>query len=661
MLSTVASRHRHPLAFHIAGGLTALTLVLSGCALFDREPDPGPAAQSFAQAWQEGTIPDALLADSASAEQVNEVLEAAAGQLGGPPVVEVRSVVRDQDGEGATATLGLTWQLPAAPWSYDTSARVVLGEQDWEVIWEPSVLHPQLQEGQTLRSASVAPERGTILDANDQPLFTPTPVVHVGVEPQAVENLDQALGVLADNVGIDPDALRERVDAAPPDMFVDVITLRRDDFEPVRGALEPLPGIVFREGERPLAPTAQFARALIGRVGPATAEVLEEVGGGFGAGDELGLSGLQRQFQELLSGQPGSRVSIVGPDGQDVVALNETPAVRGESLQTTLVPEIQKAADAAVADASTPSMIVALRASTGEVLAVGHGPDGGAANMAFNGQYPPGSSFKVVTTSALFSTGLAPDQTVECPETAEIFGRTFRNAEGGAYGTVPYREAFARSCNTTFVELTPQLPDEAMAAAATSFGFGGEWNPGIPAYTGQVPPPQDDVERAAMMIGQGRVLASPLLMASVAAAVANGTWRPPVLLPEYAQQGAGPAELDAGTAASLRDLMRAVVEGGTGSAVRDVSGEAVHAKTGTAEYGDEQPPRTHAWFIGYQGDLAFAVLVEDGEAGGRVAGPVAARFLGGLPPSAGAPAAGAQPPDAEAGDAEAESGDPEGA
>ncbi|MPZ87730.1 MAG: penicillin-binding protein [Nitriliruptorales bacterium] len=623
-------RASHPLpSSRVISALAALALVLAGCGLLDSAPDPDPAAEAFAQGWQEGGIPDALLAASASAETVNEILENTAAQLGGDPIVEVRTVERDEQGDGATARLALTWTLPAGAWSYETTVPLVLGqdEEGWQVVWSTSVLHPELTEGQWLRSRSVVPERATILDADDQPLFTPLPVVHIGVEPQAVENLDQVLAVLADLVGIDPGPLRERVEAAAPDVFVDVITLRQEDFEPVRAALEPVPGLLFREGERPLAPTTGFARALLGRVGAPTAEVLEEARPGFGPGDELGLSGLQRQFQEQLSGRPGSEVVVVSAEGEALGPVYETAPNFGAPLRTTLVPEIQNAADAAVVDAATPSMIVAIRPSSGEVVAVAHGPDGGGANSAFTGQYPPGSSFKVVTSAALFAAGVEADEMVECPETATIFGRSFRNAEGGAFGTVPYREAFARSCNTTFVELTPRLPDEVMAQAAGGFGFGGDWSPGIPGFTGQVPPPQDDVERAASMIGQGRVLASPLLMASVTAAVADGNWRPPVLLPDHAQPGAGPVALDPATVDALQEMMRQVVEAGTGTTVAGVPGEPVHAKTGTAEYGDEDPPRTHAWFIGYQGDLAFAVLVEDGEAGGSVAGPVAARFL----------------------------------
>ncbi len=117
-------------------------------------------------------------------------------------------------------------------------------------------------------------------------------------------------------------------------------------------------------------------------------------------------------------------------------------------------------------------------------------------------------------------------------------------------------------------------------------------------------------------------------MATVAAAVASGTWRPPTLEP--GRTAGDPIALDSGVAATLRQLMTAVVREGTGTAAAR-PGPEVGGKTGTAEFGSGDPPPTHAWFIGYRGNLAFAVLAEGGGVGGRVAAPLAARFLAAAP------------------------------
>lgn len=609
----------------LSAAVAVIVLLVPGCGIFGRTPEPEPVVDAFLSGWRDGDLDPALLTEPSQAAPALEALDAAVEALGARPEMARQEVARDADDrDRATARVRVEWSLPDGFWTYETELSLLRGEDDWQVAWRPSALHPRLETGWTLRRRAVIPERASILAADGTPLFTPQPVVDVGVHPERVEDLEQVVSVLADTVEVQPDPLRERVEGAREDAFVSVITLRRDDYEAVRDVLHPVPGIVFREGERQLSPSTEFARGLLGTIGPATAEVLEELPEGFGAGDDLGRSGLQRAFQTQLAGTPGWAVDVLDADGEVVATPYQTAATPGTPLRTTLDPAVQTAADAAVA--GQPAILVALRASTGEVLAVAHGPDGGTANTAFTGQYPPGSSYKIVSTAALLSAGVAPDAAVACPETATIFGRTFRNSEGRAYGTVPLRTAFAQSCNTTYVELVPEVDDELMAAAAASFGIGGDWDPGVAAYTGQAPAPADDVERAAAMIGQGRVLASPLGMAAVAAAVADGTWRPPVLLPDSAAAGDGPRPLDPQVAATLDDFTRAVVTEGTGSALAGVPGE-VHGKTGTAEHGDEDPPQTHAWFVGYRDDLAVAVFVEGGAGGGSVAAPLAADFL----------------------------------
>ena len=153
-----------------------------------------------------------------------------------------------------------------------------------------------------------------------------------------------------------------------------------------------------------------------------------------------------------------------------------------------------------------------------------------------------------------------------------------------------------------------------------------------------MPTSGDEVEHAADMIGQGKVLASPLSVATASASVAAGTPVTPrlVLRPAPGSSTSGSAAaaagraLDAGAVGILRDLMRSVVTGGTGTALKGVPGGPVHGKTGTAEFGTKNPPDTHAWFTGYQGDVAFAVVVEGGGFGAKAAAPIAADFLGRL-------------------------------
>ena len=307
------------------------------------------------------------------------------------------------------------------------------------------------------------------------------------------------------------------------------------------------------------------------------------------------------------------------------------PSSRGtppEPLVLTLDPRVQEAADGALAGVAQPAAIVAIDATTGDVRAVSARPLDQAFNRALDGQYPPGSSFKVVTAEALVGGGLGPDATVPCEPTATIDGKTFKNFEDESFGPIPFRTAFAHSCNTAFVTLADDLSDVALTSAAGRFGFGVDYDSGVGATGGEFPDPRDGAEKAAAAIGQGRVLASPLHMASVAAAAASGTWRAPRIAgppPTVA-----PIPLTPATVAVLGDLMREVVRTGTGTSAT-VVGQDVAGKTGTAEFGNEDPPATHAWFIGFRGTLAFAVLVEGGGVGGQVAAPIAARFLAAAP------------------------------
>ena len=181
-------------------------------------------------------------------------------------------------------------------------------------------------------------------------------------------------------------------------------------------------------------------------------------------------------------------------------------------------------------------------------------------DRALEGTYAPGSTFKVVSTAALLRDGLSVGETVRCPPTIEAGGRQFKNFEGGAAGAVPFSRDFAVSCNTAFVSLAPRLAPDALSRTARDYGLGRKLDLAVPAAGGQVPPGEDAVERAAAMIGQHEILASPLAMASVAATVAAGRWRAPRLLASDPRE-AGPA-LPASERDTLRSLMRLVVTRG---------------------------------------------------------------------------------------------------
>jgi cell division protein FtsI/penicillin-binding protein 2 len=541
------------------------------------------------------------------------------------PTVEPGDVRRT--GDSATATLAVSWTLPGgARWTYDLPLRLVRNGSTWQVAQGQRLVHPQVADGERLRVQRTQAPRASVLGGDGSALVAPRPVVDVGIQPGRVQGSPAALAAkVAGIVDVEAGPLATRVQQSSDDAFVDVITLRRPDYDKVRAELRPLPGVVFRERKQPLAPTREFARALLGSVGPVTGDMVEQGGGRYVAGDIAGTSGLQRRYDEQLAGTAGVTVHAVGADGAARELFTVAPKP-GTDLRLTLDAAVQRAADTALRGLDQAGALVAVDVRTGRVLAVGNTPATGL-NRALVGQYPPGSTFKVVTTLSLLQKGLKPSDTVACPPTASVDGRSFRNYEAEEFGEVPFRTDFAKSCNTAFVALSSRLGATDLRDSAASVGLGRDWDLGTDAFAGSIPATTSDVDRAAAAFGQGRNLVSPLAVTVATASVARGSYLPPTLV---LRPGADPAEaepLPKGPVTTLQSLMRDVVTSGTGTALRDVPGGPVRAKTGTAEFGSESPPKTRAWITGWQGTVAFTAFVEEGKSGGTVAGPVAARFL----------------------------------
>ena len=345
-----------------------------------------------------------------------------------------------------------------------------------------------------------------------------------------------------------------------------------------------------------------------------------------------GTSGLEKRYNKQLAGPgSGSAYLIALTDretGRALRPLRTPDAKLGADVHTTIDPDVQRAAVKALDLVSKPAAIVAIRPSTGDILAAANYPAG--YNRAFIGQYPPGSTFKVITSAALLKAGLRPSDALACPKYEWVYGWRFTNQDEFVLPeNSTFRDAFAHSCNTAFVGARDKLDDRSLARTAAAFGIGGVWDIGASTYDGSVPVNTDVLDRSAAMIGQGRDLASPLVMASVAGTVKNGTFVQPRLVPGAVRHPYhAPSSLDPNVVTDLRSMMRSVVTDGAGKALQGLPGRP-HAKTGTAEYGNASPRRTHAWMIGYQedSDIAWSVLIEDGGSGGSDAGPVAAAFL----------------------------------
>lgn len=595
-------------------------LLVSGVAFLVLRSTPRETIGAFADAWEAhdwARMDELAGAEGALAGRFEEAHDALR-------VTETRA--EPEDVEDGPAALRVTQTIGGVgEWSYTTRVRVEGGLLRSSIAWDPSILHPSLGPGLELRGHLQWPDRAPILGAEGEPLTIEGTLVAVGLEPRRIEDRDETLEAIEEELGLAPQDVSRELDrpGVQPDWFIPLVRLREEPYQQQRPDLAPIPGVVFRREPARITPTAAFARHVVGGTGEITAERLEELGPPYATGDVVGLSGLEHLFEEQLAGSPGAEVRLVDADGETVEVLHTLPATEPEAVRTTIQRSVQQAADEALEGVEAPSAVVAVDARTGGISAVSSRPLDEPFNRALAGRYPPGSTFKIVTAAGALDAGRPPEATIPCPEEVTV-GRPFRNAGGRALGEITLRTAFVESCNTAFVRVAEEVGAERLAATAESFGFGATYDLPLPVAGGRFGEPGDEAELAAAGIGQGPVEVSPLHMATVAAAVADDTWGPPGLLP--GDTGGALRELDPDVAVTLREWMRAVVTDGTGAAA-EVPGAGISGKTGTAEFGTDDERGEHAWFVGFSGDLAFAVIVEGGGSGGEVAAPIAARFM----------------------------------
>ncbi|HQR26034.1 MAG TPA: penicillin-binding transpeptidase domain-containing protein [Nocardioides sp.] len=623
----------------VGARLAAATVVLgllTGCQLVggDGPPDPASTAGALVQGLASGEVSQVAWAEPA-AEQYAAVVDGMGEVL---PTVTLAGV-EEQDATdtrpaSATATLAWSWPLPGGEWTYRTEAALELAGDDWQVVWDPSLVEPSLAEDEVLDTTPIAPHRGDLLGAGGVPLVTDRPVVRFGIDRTQVPpaRAGESARALARLLGLDVPAYVARVEAAGDKAFVEALVVRRGQVPSrVATGVAAIRGARALDGEAALAPTKDFAVPILGRVGQVTAEMIEEDPERYRLGDVAGLSGLQARYDDQLRGSPGVVVDALAPDGTER-ELFRADATAGTPLRTTLDPGLQLRAERLLADVRPASALVALRPSTGALLVAANGPGNGGVNLATYGQAAPGSTFKTVSVLALLRAGLRPDSPVPCTRSVVVDGKVFGNYSdypSGGLGGIPLRSALANSCNTAFVSQADRLRPGDLAAAAASLGMGIDHDLGFPAYFGQVPRGAGSAtEVAADMIGQGAVLASPLVMATAVASVQAGcTVVPHLLVGTDEEVPAAAAPLQASEVAQLRSMLRGVVTAGTAAQLADVPGPPVLAKTGTAEFDQGGRRLTHAWMIAAQGDLAVAVYVDVGESGSGTAGPLLEAFL----------------------------------
>jgi cell division protein FtsI/penicillin-binding protein 2 len=613
--------------------LVVVLLWLTAACTTEPPPEPatGPDQQiaTFISSWEE-LDPDAaadLTSDPAAAALM---LGEVTNNLRPDSLTISAGDISRSGADVATTTATFTWALPdAGTWTYPatwTWRRTSTGA-DWTLDWSPTVVHPKLGERQTLATRTSEAQQGVMVDRNNNQIVEPVRVYSIVLLPAQVPDVPATAAALVSILApLDPTITVDSIvagaaaavaDAAatptepsaavasgepsgsaeaaeapadPASIGYTVINLREADYQKVKAQLDGIAGLSFPSQVRNLPPTRDFARAVLAQVTPVAAE--------------------------RMTGIPGWKVIIVDTTGGTLETLADHPAIAGQRVTLTLDSHVQQVAEASISGVPQPAVLMIMQPSTGEILAVAQNAAANAQGTpALTGQYPPGSTFKVVTATAGLERGLiAPGQPVDCPGVYEIDGRAIRNSHDFALGSVDSTVAFARSCNTTFASLAAQMPGDALPVAATEYGIGLDFvMEGATTLTGSVPDAPTTVQRAENGFGQGQVLITPFSAMLMAATAQRGEMPMPVLIRGSTTTVDKPAPVRSPQVQQgIQTYMKAVVDEGTGVGLQSFND--VHAKTGTAEFtAEDGTTHAHAWTVGYTGDMAFAALIVGGE------------------------------------------------
>jgi hypothetical protein len=572
-----------------------LVLAMAGCG-DDATDRLNTTVHTFADALNKGDA-SAAAAVTTDPAQASDTLGKLFDSLGKNTHFEV-SAVGHKDNDG-TFSLTATWKFGKDgrnQWTYTTTGSAGQNGDMWKIQWNPSTVAPGLGTGPLSYSTLPPDPAARVLDRTGAELLTQQIATLVNVSPGADVNAVAALLNPVD-AGITAESLQTQLNAANPQP-VTALTLRADDLAPIKDQLSAMPNVT-------LAPQTRLLTTDKALTSPT-------------------LSGLSDLWQRATDDATGWAVSAKAADGVQRVGGQDPKPVA--DIASTLDIGMSRAAETALAPVSTPTAMVVIQPSTGDLLAVGQNPAADAQGpIALTGLYPPGSTFKTVTVSAALQAGqVTPDSVLACPGSENIEGRQIPNDDNFDLGDVPLHTAFARSCNTTMGRLAVNLPPDGLTKAAAQLGLGIDYTaPGMTTVTGKVPVADTAALRVEEGIGQGTVTATPFGMALAAATLARGSVPAPTIVAgQPGKPDRAPDPLPAGVDDHVKSMMRETVTNGTATALQDIPG--LLGKTGTAEYIDNT--HAHGWFVGIDGDLALAVFISDAGSSGPAV-EAAGRFL----------------------------------
>ncbi|WP_413164696.1 penicillin-binding protein 2 [Capilliphycus salinus ALCB114379] len=523
-------------------------------------------------------------------------------------------------------------------------------------------------EENRIRLLPIPSNRGRIFDRNDEPLADNhlTRAVYLWPKEQTKEQWQKTVPKLSKIVNVPAEqilAKLERVNynSAAPVRITSSVT--PEAFVWIGENALQLPGVEIRSDSNRYYPHGDLAAHVIGYIGEATLEDLK-ANPEYPMGMIVGKLGLEAGINDKLAGVWGARLIEVNARNEELRLLGEKPSIGGKGIKLTLDLAVQKAAENGIG--YRRGAAVALNAKTGAVLAMASSPrfdpnlftkpisaekwerlqgeDNPFLNRTLQG-YPPGSTFKIISSAAGMGSGkYTPGSMIATSAAITVGGITFHE-HSGSYGVIGFRDALAFSSNTFFYRLGMAIGAEEIAKWAERFGVGTTDLKLLKLTEGSrgfVPTPDNKEEifgepwylgdTITMSIGQGAVLVTPLELAVMVAAAANGGYRvKPHLLAEMTntpETKPVPTGLDPAAINKIKEGLVAVVEYGTGQGMKDETLPLTGGKTGTSEVLGQ---RSHSLFVGFgpanNPEIAIAVVIENGGYGSVAAAPVAKQMF----------------------------------
>jgi penicillin-binding protein 2 len=541
----------------------------------------------------------------------------------------------------------------------------------------------KMSENNRIRVLTIPPARGIIFDRRGDALVNSRHSFNLYVIPDDVQNWDLLKKQLGNLLDIDQNQIEQRL-AQKKVSPIHPIPIKLDISQDELGRVETfkylIPGVYIEVSPQRNYPLGPVSPHVIGYLGEITSKQLKSSQFPENRmGDFIGQWGLEKEWQTELGGKKGGRFLEVDAIGQEIQLLGTRESVSGNNLMTTLDWHIQKTAQEALKGKS--GAVAVLNPSTGEILAMHSSPDFDPStftrklsakewnaflsdplkpfqNRVIQGQYPPGSTYKMITALAgLEERVITPETVFYCNGALPFGNRVFHCWRKGGHGAVNLHKAIVQSCDVYFYNVGNRLGVDRLARYAQFFGLGQPTGIALyPEKSGLIPTslwklkrykvPWQPGETLSLAIGQGYNLTTPLQMALVTAAIANGgrVFRPFLVkrlvspegnvLKEFSPQLIRSIPVNPGNLRLIREAMAGVINepGGTGGSAR-LWGIVAAGKTGTAQVValGKKGGRDHAWFVAFapleSPQLAVAVIVEHGGHGGDAAAPIARKIF----------------------------------